>query len=228
MDQYITDILDEFNMSNAIIVGTPMATKQSTDLSTNNLIDKKLFPFAKMIGKLLYRSKCTRHDNTMAVNHLTRYMTSATVCYWEQAKRVLRYLSGTRQLSLTFNGRLPLRLLMWWDSSFGDGDARRSRTGYVVMISGSAVAWGSKLQASVALLTTEAEYMALSALAQEVVFLRQLLTNLGEVDGGPTPMFEDNEGCEALATNTITTEKTKHPYPHPTPFCPRLSEVENT
>ena len=52
--------------------------------------------------------------------------------------------------------------------------------------------------------------MALAASAQEVVFLRQLLTNLGEVAGGPTPMFEDNEGCEALATNAITTTKTKH------------------
>ena len=52
--------------------------------------------------------------------------------------------------------------------------------------------------------------MALSTAAQEVVFLRQLLINLGEVAGGPTPMFEDNQGCEALATNTMATAKTKH------------------
>ena len=52
--------------------------------------------------------------------------------------------------------------------------------------------------------------MTLSTSAQEVVFLRQILLNLGEVAGGPTPMFEDNTGCEALATNTITTAKTKH------------------
>jgi hypothetical protein len=52
--------------------------------------------------------------------------------------------------------------------------------------------------------------MALSASTHEVVFLRQLLINLGEVAGWPTPMFEDNEGCEALATNVITTAKTKH------------------
>jgi hypothetical protein len=60
------------------------------------------------------------------------------------------------------------------------------------MMSGSPVAWASKLQASFALPTTEAKYMALSASAQEVVFLRQLLLNLGEFAGGPTPMFEDN------------------------------------
>ena len=134
-------------------------------------------------------------------------MTSATTRNWGQANRVLRYLSGTRHLSLTFNGRLPLRLLMWQDSSFGDGEACWSRTGYVAMMCGSAIAWASKLQPSVALSTTEAEYMALSASSQEVVFLRQLLINLGEVVGGPTPMFEDNEACEALAITPSQPQK---------------------
>ena len=78
------------------------------------------------------------------------------------------------------------------------------------MICGSAVAWGSKLQSSVALSTTEAEYMALSASAQEVVLLRQVLTNLGEPLKGPTPIYEDSEGCETLATNDMKSAKTKH------------------
>ena len=210
--------------TNATGAWTPMAAKQSTKPSTNDLLDKKLFPFAKLIGKLLYCSNYTRPDITMAVNHLSRRMTSATTRHWEQAKRVLRYLSRTRHLSLTFNGRLPLRLLMWQDSSLRDDEARRSRTWYVAMMCGSAIAYASKLQPSVALSTTEAEYMAMSASAQEVVFLRQLLINLGEVAGGPTPMVEDNEACEALAINTVTTAKTKHL----TPFCPRLSKAKHT
>jgi len=182
-------------MSNATIVGTPMAAKQSMDVSANNLLDKKLFPFAKLIGKLLYCSNYTRPDITMAVNHLIRHMTSATTRHWEQAKRAMRYLSGTKKLAITFNRRLPIKLLMWQDSSFGDGENRKSRTGYVAMMCGSIKAWGSKLQPSVSLSTAEAKYMALSASPQEVVLLRQLLINLGKVAGGPTPMFEDNEGC---------------------------------
>jgi hypothetical protein len=78
------------------------------------------------------------------------------------------------------------------------------------MICGSAVAWGIELQSSVALPTAEAACMALSAASQEVIFLRQLLTNLGEHVQGPTPMYEDNEGYEALATNDIMSAKTKH------------------
>ena len=52
--------------------------------------------------------------------------------------------------------------------------------------------------------------MALSVATQEVIFLRQLLTDLGEPVKAPTPMYENNEGCEALATNDITSAKTKH------------------
>jgi len=100
-------------MSDATVSWTPMAAKQSTDSSTTDLLNKKIFPFASLIGKLLYCSNCTRHDIAMAVNHLSRYMTPAIVRHREQAKRVLRYLKDTSQLSLTFNGRLPLKLLMW-------------------------------------------------------------------------------------------------------------------
>jgi ethanolamine utilization protein EutP (predicted NTPase) len=77
------------------------------------------------------------------------------------------------------------------------------------MMCGSSITWGSKLQTSVVLSNTEAKYMALSTLAQEVIFIRKLLTNLGERPEGPTPTFEDDEGCESLATNAITSAKTK-------------------
>ncbi len=52
--------------------------------------------------------------------------------------------------------------------------------------------------------------MALSTSSHEVVFLRQLLTNLGEFLKGPTPIYEDNEECEALTTNDITSAKITH------------------
>jgi histone deacetylase 1/2 len=77
--KYITDILEEFDMTTAKIADTPMAAKQSKDTSTSEPLDKKIFPFAKLIGKLLYCSNCTRPDITMAVNYLSRHMASAIV-----------------------------------------------------------------------------------------------------------------------------------------------------
>jgi len=71
-------------------------------------------------------------------------------------------------------------------------------------------AWGRTLQSTVALSNVEAEYMAICAAAQEVLFLHQLLTRLNIKPAEPTMMFADNNGCIALATNTMTTWKTKH------------------
>jgi hypothetical protein len=73
---------------------------------------------------------------------------------------------------LTFFGSISPELLIWQDSSFADGVDRCSRTGFISIMSGGPVSWASKLQKSVALSIAEAEYMALSASSQEVMFLR--------------------------------------------------------
>ncbi len=53
----------------------------------------------------------------MAVNNLSRYMTSAAVRHWEQAKRVLRYLLGTFQRQTTTASTHVTRFLLWrWRS----------------------------------------------------------------------------------------------------------------
>ena len=70
--------------------------------------------------------------------------------------------------------------------------------------------WGIKLQSTVALSTAEAEYMAITASDQEVLFLRQLLVNLDHAPSGFTRMLEDNNGCKAMANNDMTTAKSNH------------------
>ena len=78
------------------------------------------------------------------------------------------------------------------------------------MMCGGSVVWGSKLQSTVALSTAETEYMAMCASLQEVLFLRQILANLDHAPSGSTRMLEDTKGCKAMATNDMTTAKSKH------------------
>ena len=70
--------------------------------------------------------------------------------------------------------------------------------------------WVSKIHSTVALSTVETEYMAISAAVQEVLYLRQLTTNLDHTPDRSTRMMEDNIGCMALATNPMTIGKMKH------------------
>lgn len=210
--QYIVDMLDDFGMSTCSIVSTPLPAKiDLTDDSESPILDTKQFPYAKLVGKLLYASNCTRPDITASVNYLSRYMAKPTELLWGYAKRVLRYLRGTMDYCLVyscdFGSPVPMA---WQDASFADGPGRKSRTGFVVVLCGAAVSWGSRLQPTVALSTVEAEYMALAAAAQEVMFVLQVLRSMNITVSGPVRVYEDNRGCIALATNPMTTGKTKH------------------
>ena len=66
------------------------------------------------------------------------------------------------------------------------------------------------LYVTIALFSVETEYMAISVASLEVLFLRQPITNLDHTPARSTRMLEDYIGCMALATNPMTTGKTKH------------------
>ena len=76
-------------------------------------------------------------------------------------------------------------------------DSRRSTTGFVVFVFGCPVSWMSKKQKSVALSSTEAEYMALSAVIAELQWLHQLLAEIGLRDDADTDQHADDDGTDA-------------------------------
>ena len=90
----------------------------------------------------------------------------------------------------------------------GDCDDRHSTTGNLFMMAEGPVSWLSKKQAIVALSTSEAEYVAVSAATQETVWLRRLLLDLQSPPDGPMVIMEDNQ--RAIAKNPIVHFRTKH------------------
>ena len=84
----------------------------------------------------------------------------------------------------------------------GDKDSRKSASGYIFMLNGGPVSWCSKRQATVALSSTEAEYIALTLAAKEATWLRLLLTELGllkaEDQHAKINVSEGNSSIQAL------------------------------
>ena len=68
----------------------------------------------------------------------------------------------------------------------------------------------SKKQSIVAISSTEAEYVALAECVRDVIWLRSFLHELGYTQLHPTPIYQDNKSCIAIAENTGNTERTKH------------------
>ena len=134
--------------------------------------------------------------------------------HWAAAKRVLRYLSGTRSYGITYRADevnpKENQLSGYSDVSYANNDDATSISGYVFMMSGCAITWGSKKQTSVSLSSTESEYVALADAAWEVTWLRNLLEGLGYEQHAPTKLYGDNNGAIAIARNPQYHKRTKH------------------
>lgn len=75
---------------------------------------------------------------------------------------------------------------------------------------GAPISWICSLQKSVALSSVEAEYMALSCAARQIIWLRQLLKELFSEQFGPTFIGEDNQGAIHLVNNPSSSRRTRH------------------
>ena len=91
-----------------------------------------------------------------------------------------------------------------------DIDSRRSVTGYIFLLANGPVSWSSKQQASVALSSMEAEYMAASAACQEAVWLDRVLQELGNTNTDTITLYEDNKSCIQFTKNNNVHKRSKH------------------
>ena len=96
------------------------------------------------------------------------------------------------------------------DADFAASEGRKSTMAYVFILGNGAVSWMSKKERTVAVSTTEAEYMALLEAVKESIWIQRFLKELGRnVDDGDVIM-EDNQGTIALSQNPEYHARTKH------------------
>jgi hypothetical protein len=194
--------------ANSVSVPVPPGTKLKK--AEEEFKDPSLF--RAVIGSLIYASTCTRPDVSYAVCILSQFMSDPGEEHWMLAKRVLRYLKGSLGVQLVFGGDSGgTELEGFADANWGEDIVdRRSYSGYVFRIGNSLVSWRCRKQPTVAKSSTEAEYMALGSAAQECLWLRSLLAELGLAPGGATTIFEDNQGAAFLAQNPKINDRSKH------------------
>ncbi|CAF2066949.1 unnamed protein product [Rotaria magnacalcarata] len=135
----------------------------------------------------------------------------------EWATRLANNTGDTVKVLFTNNGITykkgkedKVSLVGYADADWGGAEDRKSTTGYLFLLNGSPISWTSKKQQTVALSSTEAEYIALAHATKEAIWLRKLLKDLGQEQIGPTTIYEDNQSTIAIANNTINHQRTKH------------------
>ena len=140
------------------------------------------------MGAIIHLTVATRPDVACAVSILASHSSKLRKVHCDLALRIVECLLHTVDATLKCDvGDLEA----YSDSTFAsEKETSRSRAGYVVYNGGGPISWRSKMQ-RVATSTAEAECMAMSETSKEILYQRQLLTELGEAMEKPTPMFVD-------------------------------------
>ncbi|XP_063808515.1 uncharacterized protein LOC135011271 [Pseudophryne corroboree] len=124
-------------------------------------------PYQNAVGSLMYASIGTLPDITHAVSRASQFAINHGSQHWIAAKRILRYLKGTSSLKLMCTKSKGTTLEVFCDAYWGsDEDDSRSYMGYLFILGGTAISLASRKQPTIALSTTEVEYMALTATAK--------------------------------------------------------------
>jgi hypothetical protein len=209
--KYAHDVLERFGMSECKGSSIPMDPGLQLPRRLPSDSAKLDYDYRAVVGSLMYLMVTSRPDLSYSVTYLARYLNCYDRVHTAAAQQVLQYLKATQEYGLTYRHRGNETIVGYSDSDYGSCvETRRSTTGYVFFLSGGAISWKSKLQPTVALSSTEAEYMALSATAQEAMALRYLSEDFGIATDMPTLIYEDNKGAIAMSQNPTSYAKTKH------------------
>ena len=169
---------------------------------------QKDIQYRELLGGLTYLTVISRPDIATAVNTMAKYSNSFNTDHWIYLKQILRYLSGTKELGITFGGG---RTYLDTDSSFGDQkESGKSRAGYVLIVNGGPILYKTYVEKSVATSTYEAEIMAIShgvTALQPVISMREEINFPLKL---PVTVRCDNTAAIIFAGGMTTTKKSRH------------------
>ncbi|KAK4380916.1 Retrovirus-related Pol polyprotein from transposon RE2 [Sesamum angolense] len=207
--KYTENLLKKFKMESCKTVTTPLVTGEKYQKEDGSQkVDASIY--RSLIGSLLYLT-ATRPDIMFATSLLSRFMQSPSQVHYAAAKRILRYLRGTKDFGIWYKSTNDAKLVGYTDSDWaGSVDDMKSTSGYTFSLGSGIFSWASKKQATVAQSLAEAEYIAAAATSNQTIWLRRILEDIGEKQEEPTTIYYDNKSAIAITKNPVQHSRTKH------------------
>ena len=207
--KYTEALLKKFKMYGCKPVATPLVTNEKLQ-KKDGAPEADASRYRSLIGSLLYLT-ATRPDIMYAVSLLSRFMQSPSQIHFGVGKRILRYLQGTKEFGIWYKTMTSSRLLGYTDSDWaGSVDDMKSTSGFAFSLGSGIFSWASKKQATVALSTAEAEYVAAAEATSQAIWLRRILKEMSEYQDKPTVIYCDNKSAIAMVKNPVHHHRTKH------------------
>ena len=134
-------------------------------------------------------------------------MESPKGSHWKGGKRILRYVSGTKDLGIMYS---TLEIFSTNSHNGGSTDDRKSKSGYTFHFGTGLVSWASKKHPIVTLSSAKSEYVAAIGAACQYVWIRTMLKYLSHNQQEPTTISFDNNSTISLSKNHVFHKKNKH------------------
>jgi hypothetical protein len=166
--------------------------------------------YSSLMGKLVQFCK-TRHEIRLAISYLCSFNIAPCEGHFRRAIQVLRYLASTPGVGCVFRAS-RVELVVYTDAAFGVFREGLSSTANIFCIgaSGAPFAACGRSQTDVATCPMTAEYYAAGAACKDIIFYRQLLSDLGWPPAGPTLVFVDNKTMLSLVVAPVVSTKSRH------------------
>ena len=215
---YIDKILERFGMTNCSSSPVPLqkGDKLVLEQCPKTPMEREemtKYPYASLVGSLMYSQVCTRPDISHAVGMLGRFQSNPGIAHWKAAKKVLRYLKGTRNYMLTYRKSSYLQVTGYSDSDLaGCPDTRICTLGYVYLLCGGAISWRSQKSEMLFGSTMMAEYVACYEASIQGTWLRNFVSQFGTLSfiSKPLTVYCDNEAATFFSKHDRITKGSKH------------------
>ncbi|XP_058748567.1 uncharacterized mitochondrial protein AtMg00810-like [Vicia villosa] len=138
---------------------TPMHPSSNLDKDEQGLSVSEN-KYRGMIGSLLYLT-ASRPDIIFSVGLCARFQTDPKESHLTVVKRIFRYLVGTTDIGLWYEKGNHNNLIAYCDADYaGDKIERKSTTGACQFLGQALITWSCRKQNTIALSTTEVEYVS--------------------------------------------------------------------
>ncbi|GKB90559.1 hypothetical protein Tco_0962831 [Tanacetum coccineum] len=162
-----------------------------------------------MIGSLMYLT-ASIPDFNYVVCLSAWYQAKPTEKHLQAVKQIFRYLNGTINIGIWYSKDTDMSLIAYADADrAGCQDTRRSTSRSAQFLGDKLVSWSSKKQKSIAISSTEEEYISLSGCCSQILWMRSQLTDYG-FQFNKIPLYCNNKSAIALCCNNVQHSRAKH------------------
>jgi hypothetical protein len=179
--KYIRDLLMRHEMKKCAFVSTSMTeNKLKKSFSKYKCFENQLKQFQILLSKFMHLMIQIRSDLVYSISRLAQFMSNSINDHWTALKRMLRYLNETKKLNILYKKTLgSLILKTWIDFSWSENsNDSRSIHDHLLFMRSELIEWKFSKQISVALSSTEIEYMNQASAIINVMWARRLLIEM--------------------------------------------------